>query len=154
MRAVLQRVNSASVTVANQLVSQINKGLMVLIGIERNDTKEDMDYIVKKIVNTRFWDDENNKPWNASVKDKNFEILLVSQFTLCHLYKGNKLDFHLAMKTEEARTFFSQIVKEVGVHHNPDLVKEGAFGEYMNVALENDGPVTIVIESKKENKSN
>ncbi|KAF0982542.1 hypothetical protein FDP41_011472 [Naegleria fowleri] len=151
MRAIIQRVNSASVSVSNQLISQIQKGLMVLVGIERSDTPEDMDYIVKKIINTKLWEDDNMKPWNASVKDKNYEILLVSQFTLYHKFKGNKLDFHTAMKTEEAKTFFSQTVKHVQDQYKAERVKEGAFGEYMNVALENDGPVTIIVDSRNRN---
>ena len=151
MRAIIQRVNSASVSVSSQLISQIQKGLMVLVGIDRTDTKEDMDYIVKKIINTKVWDDSDNKPWNASVKDKDYEILLVSQFTLYHKFKGNKLDFHCAMKTEEAKQFFADTVKQVKEQYKPENVCEGAFGEYMNVALENDGPVTVIVDSRNRN---
>ena len=98
-----------------------------------------------------MWDDENSKPWNASVKDKDYEILLVSQFTLYHKFKGNKLDFHCAMKSEESKPFFSDFVKRVQCDFKEEKVKEGAFGEYMQVALENDGPVTIIVDSRNRN---
>ncbi|KAL9655195.1 hypothetical protein ABK040_008970 [Willaertia magna] len=150
MRAVIQRVNHASVTVANEVISKIGKGLMVLIGIERNDTKEDMEYISRKVLNTKIFDEET-KYWNVSVKDKNYEILFVSQFTLYHKFKGNKLDFHCAMKTEEARAFFDEFVNFTKNEYAADKIQTGEFGAMMKVDLENDGPVTIIVDSKNRN---
>ena len=94
MRLIIQRVNHASVTVNEKVISKIGKGLCCLIGIVEEDTKEDAEYISRKILNLRLWDDENGKRWNKSVMDMKYDILLVSQFTLYAVLKGNKPDFH------------------------------------------------------------
>jgi D-tyrosyl-tRNA(Tyr) deacylase len=149
MRAIVQRVNSSSVSVCDKLVSQIGKGLMVLIGITRDDKKEDYEYISKKVLTTRFWDnEETGKPWSQNVQQSNYEILFVSQFTLCHKFKGTKLDFHNAMSTNDANNFFNEFVSHTQSKYEKDKIKIGAFGEYMDVKLSNDGPVTIIIDSR------
>lgn len=125
---------------------------MVLVGIGREDTQEDAEYMARKIVNLRLLDaeDGSGKRWHASVKSAGLELLLVSQFTLFSVLKGNKPDFHNAMGGDEARAFFDSfcqmVRKELG---SDERVKEGAFGEMMDVALVNDGPVTINLDSRR-----
>jgi D-tyrosyl-tRNA(Tyr) deacylase len=150
MRAVLQRVTSASVTVGGKTVSEIGKGLLVLVGITEGDNKDDVDYITRKIVGTKMWDSEDKK-WSRSIKDNHYEVLIVSQFTLYSVCKGNKLDFHRAMSSNKARLFFDDFVRHVQSVYMADKVKVGAFGEMMDVRLNNDGPVTVVIDSKTRN---
>ncbi|CAG2182067.1 unnamed protein product [Oppiella nova] len=111
MKAIIQRVQNASVYVTtlvvnDQMVSQIGRGLCLLIGISRDDTKEDMDYMVRKILSLRIFDAEDGKRWSASVVDKKYEILSVSQFTLYSHLKGNKPDFHHAMDTKKSQLFY------------------------------------------------
>ncbi|XP_043282149.1 D-aminoacyl-tRNA deacylase 1 [Venturia canescens] len=147
MRAVIQRVTEASVSVDGKIVSSIGNGLCVLIGIKRDDTPKDAQYIVRKILNTKIFDGENGKRWSASVMDKKYEILCVSQFTLYHVMKGNKLDFHRSMPAQEAESFYNQILADLKQKYNPECIKDGKFGAMMKVHIENDGPVTLEIES-------
>merc|ERR1711994_917371 len=99
----VQRVVKASVSVGDDLVSSIGQGLCVLVGISKYDTHKDMEYMVRKLVNLRLWDNDQGKRWSCSVKDKNFEILCVSQFTLYCTLKGNKPDYHMAMGAEQSQ---------------------------------------------------
>ncbi|XP_012280417.1 D-aminoacyl-tRNA deacylase 1 [Orussus abietinus] len=154
MKALVQRVTAASVLVNNEVISTIGKGLCVFIGISREDTLEDIRYIVRKILNVKFFDDEKDKKWSNSVMDKQYEILCVSQFTLYHVLKGNKIDFHKAMAGEKANLLFSHIVDELRAKYKPEFVKDGLFGAMMQVKIENDGPVTIEIETPKKDTSN
>ncbi|XP_075234837.1 D-aminoacyl-tRNA deacylase [Lycorma delicatula] len=148
MRAVIQRVTSANVSVNGDLISAINHGLCVLLSISRNDTQQDMDYMVNKILNIRLFDDEErNRRWAKSVKDRNYEILCISQITLYHTLKGNKPDFHLAMQPDLSRSMFDDFIKQLKSAYIEDKIKEGVFGEYMSVNIQNDGPVTIHLES-------
>jgi len=147
MRAVVQRVTKASVTVNDELVSSIGRGICVLVGISRDDTDKDMEYIVRKLLNLRIWDDEKGKRWHYSVSQKKFEILCVSQFTLYNVLKGNSPDFHHAMPATESKAFFEKFVDSLKAAYEPELVKVGSFGNYMQVHLQNDGPVTIQLES-------
>ena len=94
MKAIIQRVQSASVSVDENVIASIGRGICVLIGIHKKDTHKERETIVRKILNLRIFDDQNNKRWSKSVKDLNLEILCVSQFTLYHIMKGNKPDFH------------------------------------------------------------
>ena len=94
MKAIIQRVQSASVSVDENVIASIGRGICVLIGIHKKDTNKERETIVRKILNLRIFDDQNNKRWSKSVKDLNLEILCVSQFTLYHIMKGNKPDFH------------------------------------------------------------
>ncbi|XP_067009829.2 D-aminoacyl-tRNA deacylase 1 isoform X1 [Anabrus simplex] len=150
MKVVVQRVVKASVTVDEELVSSIGRGLCVLVGISRDDTKKDMDYIVRKLINLRVFDGENGRRWDVSVKDKGYEILCISQFTLYHALKGNKLDFHNAMSADRSEAFYKAFLDSMRSQYQPELIKDGRFGAYMQVSMENDGPVTVVLESPKK----
>ena len=147
MRAVIQRVSNASVEIEGKIKSQINKGLLVLMGIEDADTKEDIDWLSMKIVNLRIFDDEQGV-MNISVKDLNADILLVSQFTLhASTKKGNRPSYIRASKPDIAIPMYekmiAQLEKELG-----KKIYTGEFGADMKVSLLNDGPVTIVIDTK------
>ncbi|KOC67364.1 D-tyrosyl-tRNA(Tyr) deacylase 1 [Habropoda laboriosa] len=146
MKAVIQRVAKASVSVDGELISSIENGLCVLIGIKRDDSKEDINYIVKKILNTKIFEN-NNKKWGASVMDKQYEILCISQFTLYYNLKGNKLDFHRAMPAQESEPFYNNFLAELRKKYKPELIKDGKFGALMEVNIQNSGPVTLEIES-------
>ncbi|XP_006457811.1 hypothetical protein AGABI2DRAFT_176400 [Agaricus bisporus var. bisporus H97] len=152
MRAVIQRVASASVTVDNEIISKISKGLMALVGIGTDDTEADITSITNKIVNLRVFNDsaDSNKMWKASVKDIDGEILCVSQFTLlANTTKGNKPDFHKAMSTEPGRIMYATFLERLGQAYNPEKIQDGKFGAMMNVSLTNEGPVTFTIDSRK-----
>ena len=147
MRAVVQRVTSSQVVVNGEVVGKINKGFNVLLGISKEDTVEDLKYIKDKIVSLRVFEDENNK-MNLSLKDVEGELLLISQFTLygdCR--KGRRPNFMAAQSGEEAKKLYETFVKlckEEGLK-----VETGIFGADMKVSIENDGPVTLLLESKK-----
>ena len=143
MRFVIQRVNRGCVKVSSQTVGQIGKGLMILVGLSDRDTDEHIDHIVDKFLNIRLFDDEKGNRWKESVKSLGLEILLVSQFTLYHVLKGNKPDFHEAMGGEQARVLFDKIVKRAREKYDEKKIQTGAFGEYMQIDMECDGPVTI-----------
>lgn len=146
MRTVVQRVSSASVTVDGNVIGKINKGFLVLLGIKSTDTKQDVDYMVKKVINLRIFRDKNDK-MNLSLKDVNGELLIVSQFTLYgDASGGNRPSFIEAGKPDIAiplyEYFISECKKQISV------VQTGKFGADMKVELLNDGPVTIIMESK------
>lgn len=147
MRVVIQRVLQASVRVDNSITGAIRKGLLILAGIEDTDTEEDVQWLSNKVVNLRIFDDENKIP-NISVKDIRGEILVVSQFTLhASTKKGNRPSYLKASKAEIAiplyEAFVVQLSKDLG-----KIIQTGRFGADMEVALVNDGPVTIWIDSK------
>ena len=154
MRFVIQRVNRGCVKVSSQTVGQIGKGLMILVGLSDRDTDEHIDHIVDKFLNIRLFDDEKGNRWKESVKSLGLEILLVSQFTLYHVLKGNKPDFHEAMGGEQARVLFDKIVKRAREKYDEKKIQTGAFGEYMQIDMECDGPVTINWEYPQRNKHN
>ena len=147
MKAVLQRVVYGSVTVGGEVVSSIGRGIVALIGIHRDDTKADMDYIVRKLVSLRMWEDDAGRRWAKSAKDLDFEILCVSQFTLYHVMKGNKPDFHLAMAGEKSKLFYEEFLVEMKKAHSEEKIKDGVFGAMMEVNIVNDGPVTLELDS-------
>ncbi len=149
MRVVIQRVSKASVKVDGQILSDIKKGLLVLVGIEDNDTQEDIDFLVKKISQLRIFDDENGI-MNLSVQETSGDVIVVSQFTLhASTKKGNRPSYIRASKPEFAIPMYEKFVsttenilgKKVGT---------GKFGAMMEVSLVNDGPVTIIIDSKQK----
>ncbi len=147
MKAVIQRVSSASVTIDSKIVAEIQKGLLVFIGIEDADTQEDICWLSQKIANLRIFGDDNDV-MNLSVKDIDGDIIVVSQFTLqASTKKGNRPSYIKASKPEIAIPLYDQFVlqleKELGKN-----VQTGVFGADMKVALLNDGPVTILINSK------
>lgn len=147
MRAVIQRVSESSVTVDKKIVGAIQNGLLVFLGIEDADNKEDIEWLSNKIVNLRIFDDENGV-MNVSVKDKAGDILLVSQFTLhAATKKGNRPSYIRASKPEIAIPLYEQMIAQL----ETDLGKKiqtGIFGADMKVNLLNDGPVTILIDTK------
>ena len=149
MKAVLQRVLSASVIVHRENVAQIKAGLLILVGIEDADNTEDTNWLSSKIVNLRIFDDENTVP-NLSVKDIAGDIILVSQFTLhASTKKGNRPSYIKAAKPLVAIPIYEALIKQL----ENDLGKKiqtGKFGEDMKVALINDGPLTIMIDTKNK----
>jgi len=147
MKAVIQRVLNASVTVDGEMISSIGKGLCVLIGISRDDTDREIDYIVRKILNLRVFDDEDGKRWNKSVIDLQLPVLCVSQFTLYAVLKGNKPDFHQTMANDQSRDFYQRFLSRMSDSHKPEFIKDGLFGAFMQVHIQNDGPVTISVDS-------
>lgn len=147
MRAVVQRVTSSSVSVDGNIIGEIKQGFNVLIGISKDDTIEDLKYIKDKIVNLRVFQDENDK-MNLSLLDVKGEILVISQFTLygdCR--KGRRPNFMDALGGEEAKKLYEEFVDLL---KTSDLKVEcGEFGAYMKVNINNDGPVTILLDSKR-----
>ncbi|XP_059752342.1 D-aminoacyl-tRNA deacylase 1 isoform X2 [Balaenoptera ricei] len=147
MKAVVQRVTRASVTVGGEQISAIGRGICVLLGISLEDTQKELEHMVRKILNLRVFEDEGGKHWSKSVMDKQYEVLCISQFTLQCVLKGNKPDFHLAMPSEQAEGFYNGFLEQLRKAYRPELVKDGKFGAYMQVHIQNDGPVTIELES-------
>ncbi len=149
MKVVIQRVSSASVTIDSKIVAEIPKGLLVLVGIEDADSQEDTNWLCQKIANLRIFGDENDV-MNLSVRDIDGEIIVVSQFTLqASTKKGNRPSYIKASKPDVAipiyEGFVQQLEKELG-----KKVQTGVFGADMKVSLLNDGPVTIIIDSKNK----
>ncbi|KAJ7355915.1 D-Tyr tRNAtyr deacylase-like domain-containing protein [Mycena albidolilacea] len=151
MRAVVQRVSSASVSVDGQVISQISRGLMVLVGIGRDDTESDVSILTNKILCLRVFSDpaDSAKMWKT--KDIDGDILCVSQFTLlAETRKGNKPDFHNAMPTEQSRELYATILEALRqAYGKSEKVQDGRFGAMMNVSLTNEGPVTFTLDSRK-----
>ncbi len=146
MRLVIQRVAHASVTIDNKVNGKIGKGFLVLIGISPSDTKEDADFLVRKLVNLRVFEDENEK-MNLALKDVNGELLLISQFTLyANTNEGNRPSFIEAAKPDIAIPLYEYFVEEC--RKKVPHVDTGIFGADMKVELLNDGPVTIMMDSK------
>ena len=147
MRAVVQRVSLSSVSVDNEVVGKIDKGLMVLLGVTHDDTQEDVKYLVEKISNLRIFEDDQDK-MNLSLIDVGGELLAISQFTLygdCR--KGRRPNFTQAAKPDIANDLYEKFVKQakdLGIN-----VQTGSFGAHMVVDIVNDGPVTMIIDSKK-----
>ncbi|KAJ1916350.1 D-tyrosyl-tRNA(Tyr) deacylase [Mycoemilia scoparia] len=150
MRVVLQKVANASVTVGDRVVGKIGKGVCVLIGIYKDDTVKDMDYMIKKILGMRVFEDDSGKMWTKSVKDLGLEVLCVSQFTLYgKTNKGNKPDFHDSMRSEQSRDFYNEFVVKLRSQYDASKIQEGEFGAMMLVNIANDGPVTLELDSRK-----
>ncbi|MDO4948959.1 MAG: D-aminoacyl-tRNA deacylase [Bacteroidales bacterium] len=149
MRIVIQRVKKASVSINGQVKSKIEKGLLILVGIEDADTKEDADWLCKKIAGLRIFDDENGI-MNKSVTDIDGDIIVVSQFTLFASYKkGNRPSYIRAGKHEVAIPLYEYFCNEISIAINRQ-VGTGVFGADMQVELINDGPVTICMDSKNK----
>ncbi len=147
MKVVIQRVSEASVTIDQNIVAQIHQGLLILVGIESEDNLEDINWLVSKIVYLRIFGDEKNV-MNLSVKDSDGEIIVVSQFTLHALTKkGNRPSYIKAAKPEIAIPMYEKFVQLLELELGKKI-QTGQFGADMKVALVNDGPVTIIIDSK------
>lgn len=151
MRVVLQRVSRASVTVSNATISSISRGLCVLVGIASNDTAEDVEWMVRKVLGVRVFEDEAGVKWKTSVVNVGGEVLCVSQFTLYgSMAKGNKPDFHMSKKTSEgAKEMYELYLRRMGECYDPEKIKDGAFGEMMMVEIVNEGPITLELDSRK-----
>uniref|UniRef100_A0A915PME7 D-aminoacyl-tRNA deacylase n=1 Tax=Setaria digitata TaxID=48799 RepID=A0A915PME7_9BILA len=149
MRAVIQRVTKAAVSIDGQLESSIGQGICVLLAIGVEDTADDIKYMVRKLLDIRIFPNvETGKRWDKSVRDLGLEILCVSQFTLYGILKGNKLDFHRSMAPTESQKFYQNFINELKRSYVPEQIKDGRFGSLMNVQIENDGPVTVVLDTK------
>ncbi len=144
MKALIQRVKRASVSIGGQLYSSINSGLLVFLGVEKDDEKENAEKLAQKIINLRIFEDENDK-MNLSVKDVQGEILVVSQFTLCgDCKKGTRPSFDKAANPDTANSLYEYFVKCLEEANFP--IKTGKFRAMMDVELVNDGPVTLWVE--------
>ena len=144
MKALIQRVKSASVTISGALYSEINFGLLILVGVTKDDTSENAENLAQKVLKLRIFEDENDK-MNLSVTDKQGDILVVSQFTLCgNCKKGTRPSFDEAARPEVAVKLYEEFVEKLkasGLN-----IKTGKFQTTMDVALVNDGPVTFMVE--------
>jgi D-tyrosyl-tRNA(Tyr) deacylase len=146
MRIVIQRVTQASVTIDEKVKASIGKGYLILLGIEERDGQEDIDWLVKKVINLRVFDDENGV-MNRSIMDAGGEFLVISQFTLFASYKkGNRPSWFRAAKHEISVPLYEQFCNQLALESNL-TVKTGEFGAYMKVELLNDGPVTIFMDT-------
>ncbi|EAS34556.3 D-tyrosyl-tRNA(Tyr) deacylase [Coccidioides immitis RS] len=152
MKAILQRVSSASVTVDTKLVSSIGRGVLVLAAVGPHDTEKDAEALAAKVLKLKMWPDDSGANWKKNVQDIQGEVLCVSQFTLfAKVKKGNKPDFHGAADAVKAKELYEYFYSKVGALYNPDRVKNGVFQAMMEVGLVNDGPVTLELntDSKK-----
>jgi len=149
MKALIQRVGEASVSIGSEnYLAEIGKGFVILLGIKTSDTVEDVIFVADKCCNLRIFEDENEK-MNLSIKDIDGEILLVSQFTLYgDAQKGNRPSFTDAAKPEIAIPLYEKFIERLKQNLGETKIKTGIFGAMMNVKIFNDGPVTIMIESK------
>lgn len=144
MRALIQRVTSASVKVDEKIIGKIGKGFLIFLGVYKEDTEEKIEKLTKKIVNLRIFNDENNK-MNLSIKEVKGEILLISQFTLCaDTRKGNRPSFVSAKNPKDANVIYERTIESI--RNEGIIVEKGIFGADMKVELLNDGPVTILLD--------
>ena len=149
MRVVIQRVSHASVTIDRNVKSKIGNGFLLLLGIEENDGEEDIDWLVKKVINLRVFDDENGV-MNKSIMENGGEFLVISQFTLFASYKkGNRPSWFRAAKHEISIPLYNQFCEKLALESQLN-VKTGEFGADMKVELLNDGPVTICMDTKNK----
>jgi len=149
MIAVIQRVSEASVKIENEIKGNINYGLMILLGIEEADNQEDIEWLTRKIINMRIFNDDNGV-MNKSLLDVNGEILLISQFTLhASTKKGNRPSYIKAAKPDIAISLYEKMLNELDQQITTEI-QSGEFGADMKVSLVNDGPVTIILDSKNK----
>lgn len=147
MKAVVQRVKNAGVTVDGREISRIDKGYMILLGVMDDDTAEDIDILAKKIASLRVFEDENGK-MNLDIKNIDGEVLAISQFTLCaDVKKGNRPSFIRSKEPEKANEYYEMFCRKL-IENGVKNVKKGVFGADMKVDLVNDGPVTIVYDTE------
>lgn len=150
MKVVIQRVKSASVVIENKLFSEIGHGLLLLLAVEDADNEKDIEWLANKIVNLRIFNDKEGK-MNLSVMDTGGEIMVVSQFTLfASTKKGNRPSYSKSSKPETAIPLYEKFINQVE-ELNKKSVKTGLFGAMMDIHLVNDGPVTIIIDTKDKN---
>ena len=146
MIAILQRVTSAEVYIDDKKYSAINKGLLILLGIHKNDTENDIDYLINKIIKLRIFNDKNNK-MNLSILDVNGDVMVVSQFTLlANLNQGMRPSFINSEKPDLAKQLYNIFIEKL---NETNLnIKTGKFGSMMNISLVNNGPATFIVDSK------
>jgi D-tyrosyl-tRNA(Tyr) deacylase len=150
MRALIQRVNHASVTINEKEKAAIGKGLLILLGVEEEDTAEDIPWLTGKISKLRIFEDDNGQ-MNHSVLDVDGEVMVISQFTLhAKTRKGTRPSYSKAAGPDQARELYESFARQMGQEVGKQA-QTGEFGAYMKVSLENDGPVTIMIDSKNKN---
>eukprot|EP00826_Nyctotherus_ovalis_P037331 TRINITY_DN3398_c0_g1_i10.p2 TRINITY_DN3398_c0_g1~~TRINITY_DN3398_c0_g1_i10.p2 ORF type:complete len:172 (+),score=34.53 TRINITY_DN3398_c0_g1_i10:890-1405(+) len=151
MRLLIQRILRGAVTVEGKLVGKVNKGIHILLGVTHGDTEADIEHMINRVLALNLWEKGNStmnqKTWDTNLVQNGYDIMVVSQFTLYGYLKGNKPDFHKALEHEQAKDLYIKFVEVLQAKYAKDKVQTGAFGEYMNVELENDGPVTLIIES-------
>ncbi|XP_053680137.1 D-aminoacyl-tRNA deacylase isoform X1 [Anopheles nili] len=148
MKAIVQRVTSAKVMVGDELVSSIGRGLCVLVGISTDDNANDVDWLARKLLSLRLFEEPaTGKRWMESVVDQQLEVLCVSQFTLYHRLKGNRPDFSRAMQGSAAQQLYGTLLEKLRGQYSPERIQDGRFGAMMQVYIQNDGPVTLEIES-------
>jgi D-tyrosyl-tRNA(Tyr) deacylase len=147
VKAVVQRVKNASVIIGENVYSEIGQGLLILLGIFKDDSESPASYLAKKIIDLRIFSDENDK-MNLSLKDINGEALVISQFTLCtdDEKSGNRPSFFKAESPDKAKKLYDYFIKEMKNYYESDKVREGEFAATMKVNLVNDGPVTIILD--------
>ena len=149
MKAVIQRVKSASVSVDDKIIGEIAAGFLILLGVEQSDTQDDLNCLVNKTIGMRIFKDDN-KNMNLSIKDVGGEVLVVSQFTLCaDTSRGRRPSFIKAANPKEADSMYQQFCEQLII--NNLSVQTGKFGAMMDVSLVNDGPVTILMDSREKN---
>ena len=148
MRAVVQRVSSARVRIDGRVAGEIDRGLLLLIGVGRDDTADDVGYVVRKVLELRIFEGEDGKPMDRSVVEIAGGVLVVSQFTLYgDVRRGRRPSFDHAARPDDARALYEDFVRELRAAHTP--VATGEFQAMMQVELVNDGPVTVLVDSKK-----
>ena len=150
MRALVQRVSEGSVSIDEpEYFAEIKKGMVILLGVKEGDTEEDLNFVADKCFNLRIFEDENEK-MNLSLKDINGEVLIISQFTLYgDTRKGNRPSFTDAARPDVAEAMYEKFIMRMKSNLGDDKVKSGVFGAMMMVKIFNDGPVTILVESKE-----
>lgn len=149
MRGLIQRVNHASVTIENRVKSQIGSGILVLLGIEEEDNQEDIRWLCNKISQLRIFEDKQGQ-MNLSVNDVDGEVMVISQFTLhAKTKKGTRPSYSRAAKPDTAIPLYEEFIEQMGKDIGKEI-KSGEFGAYMQIKLENNGPVTIMIDSKNK----
>lgn len=152
MKTIIQKVSSASLSIKNSLFSEINKGLLVYLGIKDTDSLEDINYIIKKIINSRIFSNQNGK-LDLSALDLKLDIMIVSNFTLyANSKKGNRPSFSNAADPKDAEVLYDEFVKTLTSIY-PYRIETGKFGEMMEISSTNLGPINIIIESPSKNKS-
>lgn len=153
MRALVQRVSAGGVDIpAEKYSEKINKGMVILLGVRQADTEADVNFVADKCTNLRIFEDENQK-MNLSLKDIDGEVLIISQFTLYgDARKGNRPSFSNAARPELAKDLYEKFIDRIKFNIGAEKVKTGIFAAMMEVKIINDGPVTILVESKEEGK--
>lgn len=155
MRAVIQKCVRGSVTVttpSSSVTRSIGRGAVVLVGIGHDDDAQDVEYVLRKTFNTKLWSsgEDGSKAWSRSIRDENLDVLFVSQFTLHAELKGNKPSFHRALPPSSAKAMYEAFLQKAREEYG-GVIEDGEFGAMMEVNIVNDGPVTIIVDSKNRN---